>query len=332
MKRAALLVVLIATPLFAQSVAVTKHGVVVAHDRVVDLYDARTLKRTMQTEGVEYSGEIIADDEDVAVIDPIHNVVQIVGGARIKTRETPIGAAFIDHELYILERDARTLTHRNETVKVGLGAQFLRAANGKLYVYSVVDGLLQEITPTPFAVKRETTLLPYATDFETDGRVAYLTYPRDGVLRVVDIEKMMDIGKESIGDGPTDVMFAQSGTVITARTIAIADPRSKRVFTIEGNQKALLAFGRGVVRGMLGVGVFGNRNATFPTGVDRVAGHGKDWAAYDTSTGTLYSVIKGKSAVIGNGIGPHAFAIGDGFTYVWQNGTLVAQKRLSERP
>jgi hypothetical protein len=333
MKRAALLLVMFAAPLFAQSVAVTKQGIVVAHDRVVDLYDAKTMQRVMRTEGVEYSGEIAADDEDVAVIDPIHNVVQIVGGARLETHETPVGAAFINHELYVLERDARRLSHRNETVKVGQGAQFLRVAHGKLYVYSVIDGLLQEITTAPFAVKRELATLPYATDFETDGRIAYFTYPQKGAIRVVDVEKMLEVGTEKVGAVPVDLEFAQHATILNARTIAIADPSSKRVFTIEGTQTGVgVTFGRGVLHGLLGVGFFGNRNSAFPTGVDRIIGREKDWVAYDSSTGTVYSVIKTKSLAIATGVGPHAFAVGEGLVYVWQNGTLVAQKRASERP
>jgi len=326
------LLLFIATPLVAQSVAVTKQGIVVAHDGVVDLYDAKTMKRVMQTEGVEYSGEIVADEEDVAVLDPIHNVAQIVGGARLRTRETPIGGVFVNHELFILERDARTLSHRNQSIKTGAGAQFVRAAKGKIYVYSVVDGLLQEITPSPFAVTRELACAESATDFETDGRVAYLAYPQKGELRVIDIEKMAEVGKEQVGAVPVDLEFAANATSLTARLIAVADPSSKRVWTIEGEQSQLAAFGRGAIRGMLGVGLFGGRNSAFPTGVDRVKGHGNDWVAYDSSTGTLYSIIKKKSAVVAQGVGPHAFAVGDGVTYIWQNGTLVAQKRLSERP
>jgi len=57
-----------------------------------------------------------------------------------------------------------------------------------------------------------------------------------------------------------------------------------------------------------------------------VLGHGSQWIAFDSSSGTLYSVTKTKSNVLARGLKPHAFALGDGVVYVWQNGTLVAQK------
>ena len=324
---------LAALSMSAQSVALTPRGVVVAHDGVIDVYDPRSLQRLSRTDGVEYAGEIIADENcalrtancNLAILDPLHNQAR-VNDKIIATGETPIAGAYVNHQLFILERDARTLSRGDESVKSGAHPDFLRVAAGKLYVYSAVDGLLQEITTSPFVVARELHAAPFASDIETDGKVVYLTYPRDGSVRVIDLGKMTEVGKVRVGSMTTDLAFAGNPTALTARRLAVADPAARRVWLIEGEQSTRQAFARGFLRGILGLGLFSGRHSEFPTGVDRVIAHGSQWIAFDSSSGTLYSVTKTKSNVLARGLTPHAFALGDGAVYVWQNGTLVAQK------
>ena len=98
-------------------------------------------------------------------------------------------------------------SHGEASIKTGASPQFVRVANGKLYVYSVVDGLLQEITPSPFAVARELHLPPFASDLETDPTAAYVTYPKEGVIHVVELATMTDLGKVRVGGTPVDVAF-----------------------------------------------------------------------------------------------------------------------------
>src|SRR5437667_462849 len=46
---------LLAPSLVAQSVAMMNRGIVVAHDRVIDLYDSQTLQRIWRTHGLEFA-------------------------------------------------------------------------------------------------------------------------------------------------------------------------------------------------------------------------------------------------------------------------------------
>jgi hypothetical protein len=319
------LLLFVATPLFAQTVALTPRGVVVAHDRLIEVYNARTLQRISSSDGVAYPGCIAGDDANIAVLDPLHNQARL-NGTTISTHETPIAAAFVDHQLFILERDSRTLSRGDDSVRTGAYPQFLRTANKKLYVYSAIDGSFQEITASPFAVGRVIQLPPFATDLEVENTTAYLTYPRKRVVQVVDLEKMEDQGNVKVGTWPMDLTLGGGNNVITARVIAVADPVSKRVWSMEGRQSTAGAFGRGVLRGLLGMGRFGGNNPELATGPDRVVALGTQWVAYDSSTGTLYNIARSKVNVLARGIAPYAFAVGEGVVFIWRGGTLVAQK------
>ena len=287
----------IAAEAVAQSVAVTPLGVAVAHDGVLDLYDARTLQRISQTNGVEYAGEIVANATcdprpatcDLAVLDPLHNKAR-VNGATITTGETPIAGAFVDHQLFILERDSRTLSRGGDSIRTGAYPQFLRAANKKLYVYCPIEGLLQEITASPFAVTREIHIAPYATDLEIDDTTAYLTYPDKRLVHIIDLDKMEDLGGARVGTWPIDLTLAGGNNVITGRLIAIADPLAQLVWSMEGHQSTAAAFGRGALGGLLGMGRVGKKNTDLATGPDRIVARDTRWVAYDSSTGTLYNI------------------------------------------
>jgi hypothetical protein len=328
-----LAMLLVAAPAIAQSVAFTPRGVVVAHDGVIETFDPNTLKRTSKAVGVEYAGAIVSDDVNVAVLDPLHNRVQILGGEAATTGETPTGGAYIDHELYILERDSRTITHRGVSLKTGANP-LLCAAEGKLYVYSTLDGIFQEITTEPFAVARQMTLPPFATSFVTDAHLAYFTYPSEKLIRTVDVEQMAELGKSRVGRAPIDVALGNHATLLSARVLAIADPTEKIIWIAEGNQTAMLAFARGFLRGLIGIGVrsalnraggYGRDTSQFESGVDRVFVRSGRIVAYDSATGTLYKVTK-EIRVLATGVAPRAFALGNDVVYIWHNGTLVAEK------
>jgi hypothetical protein len=317
----------------AQSVAVTPNGVAVAHDGFLDLYDTQTLQRVSRSEGVDYAGAIVADETcaprtahcALAVLDPLHNKARL-NDATIATNETPIAGVFVDHQLFILERDSRTLSSGDNSIRTGAYPQFLRTANKKLYVYSAIEGRLQEITASPLAIARELRIAPFATDLEVDDNTAYLAYPDIGFVHVIDLDKMEDLGKARVGSWPIDLTLAGGNNLITGRLIAIADPLAKRVWSMEGHQSTAAAFGRGALRGLIGMGRIGKRNPELATGPDRIVARGTRWVAYDSSTGTLYNIPHSSVNVLARGVAPRAFALGDGVVYLWQNGTLVAQK------
>ncbi|HUP59715.1 MAG TPA: hypothetical protein VNA69_04780 [Thermoanaerobaculia bacterium] len=314
MKRALVLLLFATTPAFAQVVASTPRGVVVAkpgHE-------------------VQTPTAIVVGRDRIAVLDALNNEAAIIEQpsgrtTRVQTAETPIAGAFVGRDLYVLARDARVVQRiGGARIAVAADPAFLRESNGTLYVYSRATGTIEEIAND--RVTRRVTVAPFASDFEIDGRVAYLLYPRDARIRTIDLRAMKTTGVVSVGAVPVDMAFAGGGTAITARILAVADPSAKRVWLTEGTQSTVQAVARGFLRGFLGLGLFGSRASQFPTGVDRVVIRGKQWIAYDSSSGTLYRFTKSKSSVIAKGIAPKGFAVtADGVVY-WKDGKLVAPK------
>lgn len=325
MRRLIVLAALIASPSFAQVIAPTARGVVVAHDGRIQLPGRWTAA------GVANATAIAVGNDRVAVLDALRNeavIVELADGknTRVRTAETPIEAVFMGRELYVLARDARVL-QRIGGVQIPLSADpsFLRESNGRLYVYSRASGALVEISGD--RITRRLAIAPFASDFEIGGRTGYLVYPREARIRTIDLAAMKSTGEVSVGAVPVDLAFAGGGTAITARILAVADPSAKRVWLTEGTQSTAEAIARGFLRGFLGLGLFGKRSSQFPTGIDRVIVRDKIWVAYDSSSGTLYRFTKSKSSVIAKGVAPRAFAVtADGIVY-WKDGTLVAQRK-----
>jgi hypothetical protein len=294
-----------ATLLLAQIVANTPRGPVIAHDGRIELH------RGWSAQGVEHATAIVTGATRVAVLDALNNEAVIADLAtgkttRMQTAETPVGGAFTGDKLFVLSREQ---------------GDFVRESNGALYVYSRMSGTLREVESD-----RTVKVAPFASDMEIGGRTAYLVFPREAKIRTVDLTSMYVTGSVSVGAVPVDLAFAGGGTAITARILAVADPSAKRVWLTEGTQSTMQALARGFLRGFLGLGLFGKRSSQFPTGVDRVLISGKQWIAYDSSSGTLYRFTKSKSSVIAKGIAPQAFAVSAGGVVYWKDGTLVAQK------
>jgi hypothetical protein len=315
------LALLLATPLSAQLLTSTDRGVVVAHANQL------TLKGHWTAEGVEHPTDLTASDKHVAVLDALANKAVIADLAtgrttRIDTAETPIAAAFQGNELYILARDARVLQHGTTRIPLAADPAFLRTANGRLYVYSR-SGTLEEIEHD--RVTRRLDVPPFASDFEISGTTAYLVYPRDARVRTFDLAAMKADGELTVGAVPVDLAFAGGGTALTARILAVADPSAKRVWLSEGTQSMAQAVGRGILRGFLGLGLFGTRASQFPTGVDRVEVRGKHWIAYDSSSGTLYHFTRRSSSVVAKGVAPGAWTLTES-GIAWWDGTSVAEK------
>jgi hypothetical protein len=307
----------------AQSVAPTRAGIVVAHDNQIELFNGKTLAVVWNTNGVAVPASIVAGDDRVAVLDALSSAVRVVElasgrGTTIECGETPAGGVFVGRALYLLERDARALERigadgTRASIDIAADPAFLREAGGRLYIYARTAGLLQEITTSPFAVRRSVGVAPFASDFQTDGKNVYLVYPREAKIRVVALASMTPSGDVAVGAVPVALAFASS------RTLAVADPSAKRVWMIEGSQSFTQAFARGFLRGLLGLGIRPNRNSDFPTGVDRVLVSGKTLLAYDTSSETLYRVAKAKSSVVAKNVGPQAFTAMPDAVFVWED-------------
>lgn len=320
----------------AAVVASTSRGVLVAHDSAVELFDGSGRRTIWRTEGPATPSRVVVGNTRAAVLDALENEIRIIdlatgGATRLRVGETPVDGLFLGSDLYMLERDSQSLERigvdgSRASVTTGTDPAFLGAANRLLYVYSRVEGTLHEITTAPLAIRREIRVAPFASDLELDGRYAYLVYPREGKIRTVALGPMKSEGEVRVGAVPIDLAFATGSTVLTARRLAVADPSAKKVWLIEGSQSTLEAFGRGFLRALLGLGLFGGRSSQFPTGVDRVITRGSEWLAYDSSSETLYRFSKSNSSVVAKDVAPTGFALtADGLAY-WHNGTLVAQK------
>jgi hypothetical protein len=318
-------------------VAVTSRGVAVAHDGVVDLYKFKSLERVWRVDGVAYPGAMAADDHRVVVLNPIANVARVVDLATgtttsFATGETPVAAAFIEKQLYVLARDARAVERiamdgTKTSVKIGAAAQSFVPVGDKIYVYSSIDGLFQEITTSPFAVARQVRIAPFASSFDTEGANGYFTYPNKRLLLIVDIKKMEVLGDTKIGSSPIDVHFAGDATLFSPRMLGIADPSDHRVWLIAVQQGTIEAFARGFLRGLSGFAPNGAVSTAFPTGIDRVISNGMHWLAFDSLTGTLYELKKKTTVELGRDLPPRAFALAlaGSDLYLWRDGTLVAK-------
>lgn len=315
-----LAVLAFAVPTFAQVLVDTPRGVVVAHNERI------RLEGGWDEEGVRNPTGIVASDERVAVLDALHDqvvIVELADGrlARYGTAATPIAAAFLGRELYVLCRDARVVQRMGgPRIDVAADPAFLAATNGRIYVYSRTTGVIEEIERD--RVTRRVTTAPFASDFEVSGNTGYLAFPREARLRTVDLATMTAGEPIDVGAVPVDIALAGGGTALTARVLAVADPSAKRIWLTEGRQSTGKAIARGFLRGFLGLGLFGNRSSEFPTGVDRVVARGGRWIAYDSSSGTLYRFDRRKSSVIAQGIAPKAFALTAGGVAYWQNGRV----------
>jgi hypothetical protein len=312
-----------ALPLHAQLLTSSERGVVVAHD-------GRIRVGELNVDGVTNATAIVASKNKVVVLDALHDEAVIADLAtgrttRIDTAATPIAAAFDGDELYILCRDARILQHGTARIPLSADPAFLRAGNGRIYVYARTAGVVEEIAND--RVTRRVSIAPFASDFEISGNTAYLSYPRDARIRTIDLQQMKSSGEIAVGAVPVDLAFAGGGTALTARILAVADPSAKRVWLTEGTQSTAEAVARGFLRGFLGLGLFGGRSSQFPTGVDRVEIHGKQWIAYDSSSGTLYRFDRRTSAIVAKNVAAGAFMLTRNGV-AWWNGTSVAQMKL----
>lgn len=336
MKRLALVILLIAPSALAQVVAATDRGVLLARSGSLQLFDRRAANVLWNVDGVTNPVQIVTSNDRGAVIDALANEIQIVDlatgrGSIVRTGETPIDAVFLGRDLYILERDAPALERfgpdgARASLDVAVDPAFLREANGRLYVYSRAEGIVQEITTSPLAIRRTVKAAPFASDFELDSRNGYLVYPRGAKIGVVSLSSMTASSNIAVGAVPVDVAFVSRSTALTARTLAVADPAAKRVWMIEGAQSFTQALTRGFLRGLLGLGLFGSRASQFPTGIDRLFIRGVRWYAYDSSSGTLYRFTKSKSSVMVKDVPSQGFTAGSGGVYVWDDAVRRLQR------
>jgi hypothetical protein len=321
------LLMLATTAAIAQPIVATSRGIVVAHDHVIELFDRSGRNLIWKTDGLPTPQCIAASNERIAVLDPLANEARIVElatgrGTAVHTGETPVAGVFIGPTLYLLERDARALERigadgTRASISTGADPAFLREANGRLYIYARGEGVVHEVSTSPFAIRRSVRVTPFASDFQIDSKNAYLVDPHGAKIGIVNLESMQPAGSIDVGAVPVSFTFASTGTSLTARTLAVADPSAKKVWLTEGAQSMTQAFTRGFLRGLIGLGLFGSGTSNFPTGVDRVLIRGSRWYAFDSSSGTLYRFTKSSSSVVARNI--HTFSVTAEGVFWWDD-------------
>ncbi|HEX9160595.1 MAG TPA: hypothetical protein VF980_02725, partial [Thermoanaerobaculia bacterium] len=231
MKRAMLALGFVAVSAHAQVVATAGNRIVVAHDGRVELFDA-SANSVWSAEGVDQPSSIATSADSIAIVDSFNNRVSVVHpgtevAERIVTGETPVDARFIGRDLYVLDRAANRLERvGGSTVSVAPDPAFMRAAGNMLYVYSRLDGVVQEIDPAAMRVRRTLTVTPFASDFEVDGRSGYLVDPRAAKLRTFSLDSMQRTADIATGAVPVDLAVTTKPNVLSASRLAIADPAS----------------------------------------------------------------------------------------------------------
>lgn len=323
MKKLLLATLFAATAAQAQVVAPAGNGVVVADAGSVTRHDA-ALRVLWRAGGPEQPSAIASSETAVAILDSYANEVRLLDlgdgqGRTFRTGETPVAAAFAGGELFVLTRDGHALERigtRRASIPVALDPAFLRESGGMLYVYSRLEGIVQEIDPRSMRVTRRVQIAPFASDFEIGGTTGYLALPREGTIRTLSLKTFERGPSIAAGSVPTDLAIVGRASAVSATRLAVADPSAKRIWTIEGTQSVAGAVGRGFLRGLLGLGLFAPRNSEFPTGVDRVL---STTVAYDSSTKTLYA---GKNRRPLTAVEPTAFARFGERVVALQNGTL----------
>ena len=322
--------------LLAAVLSISDRGVLVAHDGSIEMFDRTATNRIWTGEGLPTPGRIVTSNQQAVIIDPLASQIRMIDlatgrGTTLRTGETPIDGTFLNGRFYLLERDARALERigadgARASIPLAADPAFVRQAGDSIYVYSRTAGVMQEITTSPFEVRRALDVAPFASDFEVDAKNAYLIFPRGGKIRIVSLATMKNAGSFDVGAVPVDAVFASSGTALTARTLAVADPSAKRVWMVQGAESFSEAFARGFLRGLIGLGLYGGRASQFPTGVDRVVVRGSRSYAYDSSSGTLYRFTKSKSSVVAKDVAPQGFAVGESGVYVWDNAVRRLQR------
>jgi hypothetical protein len=325
------------TPLLLAAVlAISDRGVLVAHNGSIEMFDRTATHRIWIAEGLPTPSRIVTSNQQAVIIDPLASQIRMIDlvsgrGTTLRTGETPIDGMFLNGRLYLLERDARALERigtdgARASIALAADPAFVRQAGGRIYVYCRTAGVIQEITTAPFEVRRTVGVAPFASDLELDPKNAYLIFPRGGKIGIVSLATLKNAGSFDVGAVPVDAAFASSGTALTARTLAVADPSAKRVWMVQGAESFAQAFARGFLRGLIGLGLNGGRASQFPTGVDRVIIRGSRSYAYDSSSGTLYRFTKSSSSVVAKNVAPEGFAAGAGGLYVWDDAVRRLQR------
>lgn len=318
MKKITLLAGLLAPSLAAATLLAVPEGsrtLVRASTNEIAIVDARSTQPIWTAAGVKSPQLLVLspDGRWAAAIDPISNRLALADLEQRTSRihslpETAVAASFFDRALFVVSRDARllskidTLGGDTRTVEVPASASHLIAGASGVIVYAALTGRAARFDSSSLRPLATAQLPRFGSDLETDGESGYLVLPRSGQLAAFSLETLALEDERAAGAVPIDIAVEAPGNATRAVRIAIADPSSKRVWRDEGAQSGAEAFGRGFLRGLLGLGLYRPRAAAFPSGVDRITVSGGRLLAFDTSTRTVWAVTGERATEIASGV------------------------------
>ncbi len=278
--------------------------------------------RALWTAGGVRTPRILAVSSDgrwAAAIDPIANQLAIADLSKATSRviplpETPVAATFDDGALFVLSRDAARLSRIDpadasiRSVDAPPASSHLVVTAQGAFAYAALTGETARFDRATLRLLARRMLPRFGADLEAEGASGYLVEPRTGRLTVFSLETLATLEERSAGAVPVDAAIEAAASATRGAKIAIADPSSKRVWRDEGAQSTAAAVGRGFLRGLLSLGLYNPGSTGFPAGVDRLARVGERLFAFDTSTGTLWTVRGERATEVARGIAWGAFA------------------------
>ena len=282
-------------------------------------------------------GAVSADGVRTALLDPISNRVAIVTSdgttQEIRVPESPVAAMFGDGGLFVLSRDGAALSRIEHdgalrSVPTSLDPSHLFIEGNDVFVYGRTAGRIEKFDGTTLNRTGFSEAPIGGSDFTGDGRDLWIASPREGMLYPFSQETLRARDPVSGGAVPVDIHVLRREARATASRLAVADPSSRRIWEIEGGESEAAAFGRGFLRGLLGLGLYRARSSEFPGGVDRIFKAAGDFWAFDSSSGTLYQIRKdGRSRPLARGLEWGTFAVTAEALWVWDAGSLSRRTR-----
>lgn len=270
-----------------------------------------------------------------AVLDPQANQVVMFVEGRSRTfevGETPLTALFLDETLFVVCRDSRTLERIDvdggrRSIPTAADISAMAETSGRLFLYSRVEGTVQEFSPKSMTLLRQGRIAPFASDLILDSKRGYLALPQSGQVVIFSLTDLRKEETIAVGAVPVDLELEGGRNAVSAGRIAVANPSSKRIWRAEGGQSESEAFARGFVRGLTGLGLYKPRSQAFPTGVDRVRSSSRYTVAYDSSSRRLYQVAGKESRLIASNVGSEAFDISGSRVWFWDEDRKVLSSR-----
>lgn len=273
----------------------------------------------MSYPGLAYPGfgAVASERATAAIFDPVEDRLAIVASAEapriVELRDSPTAAAFLESTLFVVSREKGTLTRIGSdgavaSVRSSGSPGFISIAAGAVFTYDPVRGLIERFDPVSLESSGTLAIDRFGSDFETDGRSGYLAIPGTG--EVISFSLSSLDGRKALQGGavPVDVVVERASGPLSPGTLAIADPASRRVWRVEGQQSGGAAFARGFLRGLIGLGLYAPRSSELPAGVDRIDSAAGGLLAFDSSSGDLYRITSRRSERIATGVDPSGYA------------------------